>query len=58
MTIEEIRKNAPDGANRYYLFRDGKIYYYKYFFNYFIQWVENHGWFPCDEYLLEDTKPL
>lgn len=57
-SIVSIKANAPEGARRYYLFSDGKVYYYKYFFNHPMQWIENHGWFPCDECLLEDTKPL
>ena len=57
-SIEEIRKNAPDGATRYYLFPDGDVFYYKGFYSYFMQWIAGHGWFPCEGYLFEDTKPL
>lgn len=58
MTPEQIKANAPEGATHYYQLINGKVYYYKHFYNYFMLWVDNHGWFPCDKCLLEDTKPL
>lgn len=33
MNIEQIRKNAPSGANRYYKFGMGVIYFKKNFIN-------------------------
>lgn len=43
MTIEEIRKNAPEGAT-HYLDRLGDIVYYRYPFNFLCRYWDGLGW--------------
>lgn len=60
MTIEEIRRNAPDGANRYYQCGLGVIYFKKNFINW-SYWCEYELlWFQkkFDISFRLKTKPL
>lgn len=43
MNIEEIRKNAPDGATHYILYKNGSIQYLK--CNDFIQHYQDGFWY-------------
>lgn len=62
MTLEEIRKNAPEGATHYYICEDGDVIYYIYK-NRSLMWHNNGRWGyvfdpqePCD--LSDSLKPL
>ena len=57
MTIEEIRKNAPDGATHYEI--DGRfIYYYKFNNINLSIWNRNKGWLLKPVEWAVDIKPL
>ena len=57
MTIEEIRKNAPDGSTHYEI--DGRfIYYYKFNNSNLSIWNRNKGWMLKPIEWAVDIKPL
>ena len=57
MTIEEIRKNAPDGAQKYRVNTDGSVYYYRWKNNEGMQWWSTWCWLVVNTYGME-LKPL
>lgn len=60
MNIDEIRKNAPDGANRYYLCGLGVIYFRKNFIEWSYWCEDEKMWFrkKLDISFRLKTKPL
>ena len=57
MTIEEIRKNAPDGAQKYRVNADGSVEYFKWKNNEGMQWWSTWCWLGVNTYGME-LKPL
>ena len=57
MNIEEIRKNAPDGAQKYKVNADGSIDYYRWKNNEGMQWWSTWCWLGVNTYGME-LKPL
>jgi len=57
MTIEEIRKNAPDGAQKYRVTADGSVDYYRWKNNEGMQWWSTWCWLGVNTYGME-LKPL
>ena len=49
MTIEEIRKNAPDEASHYYIF-DEKVTYIQYFGRTEVSWIKCFGVWAMMDY--------
>lgn len=57
MNIEEIRKNAPDGATHYNIYDDGYVIYYKKFMFVIAQYA--HGeWIGTLRLDFSGLKPL
>lgn len=46
MTIEKIRKNAPEGATHYRLDWDGDPVYYRFKNDSMSLWMDEDGWQP------------
>ena len=57
MTIEEIRKNAPEGAQKYKVNADGSIDYYRWKNNEGMQWWSTWCWLGVNTYGMV-LKPL
>lgn len=55
--IEEIRKNAPIGANRYYQYKNGRVIYFKYFLESDNLYRMTPSW-SNTTYTVDNTKPL
>lgn len=58
MNIEEIRKNAPDGATHYYLsYKTWNVYYFKVLSGKILIWNNLKEWFSESSFSVS-LKPL
>lgn len=57
MTIEEIRKNKPYGAQKYAIGSNGNVEYYRWKINEGYQWWSTWGWLGVNTFGIE-LKPL